>query len=155
MNLLLRPFKKETGFTLIEVVIMIIVVSIFGSMLVQFMYAGGPAGSGLMRASESIDMVKGGFTLSGIMEKITKDYKKLLSDNAGAPLQSLQSYVENGNNPENTPYYGEYLWETKYIIFDENQIEEADPCTSDCATLKIILKKDEQSISLPALFTRH
>lgn len=137
---------RNKGITLLEVIVVIIVASLFSSILFQFMF------DSLDRSSETVNMVQDSFSLSGIMEKITADYNQLLFDKSNSPLETLETYLENGNDPEKTPYYGEYSWFFKYILFDVSGNEETDPCISDCNILKVTVTNANQTLT--ALFTK-
>ena len=112
-------YENETGFTLIEIILTIIVGGILAALVVQFM------GTSMVRSTEPVSMVQEAFLLSGIMEKITADYTKLLAEDSSA---------------------------TKFLTFDASGVEETNPCTSDCKILKVTITKGGQTVT--ALFTR-
>lgn len=136
--------ENEKGFTLLEIIITLTVAAIMGAMLVQFM------GTSMIRSAKPIVMVQQGFSLNEVIEKMTADYKKLLAQD-NTPIATFKSYVESGNNPNSTPYYGDYTWQTKYVSFDGSGNENQSPCTANCKTLKVTITIADQNLT--ALFT--
>ena len=132
----------KNGFTLIEIIFSILIVSFFATILVNL------TDTNVKRSGKVLNMVQDGFSFAEIMEKITADYNKLLKDNSDDPIAALKNYVEIGNVEGNTPYYGDYTFETDYIIFDG--YDEALGTTGD-NTLKIKIFYKNQSVT--ALFT--
>ena len=106
--------SKSSGFTLLEVIIALIVGSILGAILLEFL------GQTVHKSFEPIKMAQGSMELTAIVEKMTADYKKrlLLSEN---PLVDFKSDIEN-----NTGNYGDYTWSTSWITFDGNGNETQD-----------------------------
>ncbi|MBW1821374.1 MAG: prepilin-type N-terminal cleavage/methylation domain-containing protein, partial [Deltaproteobacteria bacterium] len=102
---------NNQGFTLLEVVITLIVGSILGAILVQFM------GTSMKNSFEPVLMVQNGYGGHEIMEKMNSDYKMRLLTSTVDPLYDFKSDVENGNVIGNVPYFGNYAWVTKYITF--------------------------------------
>ena len=68
---------KPGGFTLLEVIIALIVGSILGAILLEFL------GQTVYKSFEPVKMAQGSMELTAIVEKMTADYKKqlLLSNN--------------------------------------------------------------------------
>ena len=137
---------KNKGFTLLEVVITLIVGSILGAILVQFM------GTSMKNSFEPVIMVQNGNGVNEIMEKLNSDYKMRLMTSTGDPLEDFKGAVEAGNLPASAPYYfGEYGWATKYITFiggAEDAIEDA----TELRVLKVTITYGGQSLT--ALFTK-
>lgn len=146
MTALPRPQRQADGFTLLEIIFALVIASLLGTMLFETM------NTALRRSSEPVVMVRQGYDLMGIMERIQADYNYLLNDNAAASLGTLKTRVENGNNAANTPYYGNYTWQTKYISFNAagNEKEPAD--TVDLNMLKVTITRADQTLT--ALFIR-
>jgi len=118
---------NNQGFTLLEVVITLIVGSILGAILVQFM------GTSMKNSFEPVIMVQNGYGGHEIMEKMNSDYKMRLLTSTVDPLYDFKNDVENGNVIGNVPYFGNYAWVTKYITFDVvTNVEDAavDPAPS-------------------------
>jgi len=136
---------KNHGFTLLEVVITLIVGSILGAILVQFM------GTSMKNSFEPVIMVQNGYGGHEIIEKMNSDYKMRLLTSAVDPLFDFKNDVENGNVIGNVPYFGEYAWTTKYITFTgdvEDTLEDA----TELRVLKVTITHGGQSLT--ALFTR-
>ena len=139
-------FTKNMGFTLLEVVITLIVGSILGAILVQFM------GTSMKNSFEPVIMVQNGNGAYEIMEKMNSDYKMRLLTSTVDPLYDFKNDVENGNVIGNVPYFGEYAWTTKYITFTGGTEDAAhDPAPSP-DVLKVTITHGGQS--LMALFTK-
>ena len=79
---------KSSGFTLLEVIIALIVGSILGAILLEFL------GQTVYKSFEPIKMAQGNMELTAIVEKMHADYKKrlLLSDD---PLVDFKEDIEN------------------------------------------------------------
>ena len=131
------------GFSLIEIIVALIIASLFGTIFIQYM------GSSLTKSSEPIVMVQEGFSLNQVMENITADYKKLLVVDSN-PLAAFKNNVENGNDSDNDPYYGEYAVTTDYIIFNSG-VEETDTSGNNLV-LRVMISSNNQSLT--ALFTK-
>jgi prepilin-type N-terminal cleavage/methylation domain-containing protein len=133
----------QKGFTFLEVIITLVVAAILGTVLVEFM------GTSLKRSAEPIVMVQEGFSLTEVMEKMTAHYKYLLATDS-TPLTSFKNDIENGIDPENTPYFGDYLIQSAYITFVGGN--ESPDTEGENSILKVIIKKGDQSLA--ALFTK-
>jgi len=139
---------KNQGFTLLEVVITLIVGSILGAILVQFM------GTSMKNSFEPVIMVQDGCGVYEIMEKLNSDYKMRLMTSTDNPLDDFKTDVENGWNIANTPYFGSYTVVTKYITFNiVSNVEEGAPDPApDPDVLKVTITHGGQSLT--ALFTK-
>jgi prepilin-type N-terminal cleavage/methylation domain-containing protein len=135
------------GFTLLEVVITLIVGSILGAILVQFM------GTSMKNSFEPVIMVQDSNGVHEIMEKLNSVYKMRLMTSTGNPLDDFRVDVENGMNPPLAPVIGHYTVVTKYITFDVGNMEEAaaDPAPAP-DVLKVTITHGGQSLT--ALFTK-
>ena len=111
MNRLLSISDSKSGFTLLEVIIAMIVASILGAILLEFM------GHTVQKSYEPIEMARENMELNEIVEKMNADYKKrlLLSPE---PLSGFKNDVETGNTVSPLPYYGDYSVTTAWIGFD-------------------------------------
>jgi len=136
--------NKSQGFTLLEVVITLIVGSILGAILVQFM------GTSMQKSFEPVVMVQNNHGVYEIMEKMNADYKMRLLTSTVNPLHDFKTDVEAGNNIANTPFFGEYTWATQYILFDNDDAEIPD--ATQLRILKVTITHGNQSAT--ALFTR-
>jgi predicted phage tail protein len=129
---------QESGLTLLEIVVTFIIAAFLGSMLVEYM------GTSLTRGGESVILIQDGFSLNGVMEKITADYEnEYLNDNYD--FNTLKSNIENGNVVTNTPYYGEYTVQTAYIIFSGGN--EAPDSSGDNNILKVTIGSGNQALT--------
>ncbi len=139
---------KNQGFTLLEVVITLIVGSILGAILVQFM------GTSMKNSFQPVIMVQDGCGVYEIMEKMNSDYKMRLLTSIVNPLDDFKSDVEGGGDILNTPYFGVYSFDTKYITF--NDVTKVEEVTDDPApapdVLKVTITHGGQSLT--ALFTK-
>jgi prepilin-type N-terminal cleavage/methylation domain-containing protein len=149
----LGNFKGQPGgFTLLEVIIALIVGSILGAILLEFL------GQTVHKSFEPIKMAQGSTDLTAIVEKMNTDYKKqmllslrspiLVSD----PLNDFKDAIEN-----NTRKYGDYTVSATWIEFnpsgEPNQfIETADNNPLNHKILKVTVVHGQQEIT--TLFTR-
>jgi len=136
---------KNQGFTLLEVVITLIVGSILGAILVQFM------GTSMKNSFEPVIMVQNSNGVYEIMEKLNSDYKMRLMTSTDDPLDDFRTDVINGRLPLAAPVIGHYTVVTKYITFTggaEDAIEDA----TELRVLKVTITHGGQSLT--ALFTR-
>jgi prepilin-type N-terminal cleavage/methylation domain-containing protein len=135
--------SKPNGFTLFEVIIALIVGSILGAILLEFL------GQTVHKSFVPIKMAQGSMELSAIVEKMTADYKKrlLLSDD---PLVDFKDDIEN-----NTGNYGDYTWSTSWIRFDGsgNEAQDNDPLSPFYhRVLKVTVVRGQHEIT--TLYTR-
>lgn len=139
-----RSNFKNQGFTLLEVVITLIVGSILGAILVQFM------GTSMKNSFEPVIMVQNGYGGHEIMEKLNSVYKMRLMTSTGDPLDDFRTDVINGRLPLIAPVIGHYTETTNYIVFDNNGDEVSD--NTQLRILKVTITHGGQSLT--ALFTR-
>jgi len=131
------------GFTLLEVIIALIVGSILGAILLEFL------GQTVYKSFEPIKMAQGNMELTAIVEKMHADYKKrlLLSND---PLVDLKDDIEN-----NTGNYGDYTWSTSWVTFDGsgNEAQDNDPLSPFYhRVLKVTVVRGQHEIT--TLYTR-
>ncbi len=139
-----RSNFKNQGFTLLEVVITLIVGSILGAILVQFM------GTSMKNSFEPVIMVQNGYGGHEIMEKLNSVYKMRLMTSTGDPLDDFRTDVINGRLPLIAPVIGHYTAAMNYIVFDNNGDEVSD--NIQLRILKVTITHGGQSLT--ALFTR-
>ena len=139
-----RSNFKNQGFTLLEVVITLIVGSILGAILVQFM------GTSMKSSFEPVIMVQNSNGVHEIMEKLNSDYKMRLMTSTGDPLADFRTDVINGMLPPIAPVIGHYTETTNYIVFDNNGDEVPD--NTQLRILKVTITHGRQSLT--ALFTK-
>jgi len=133
-------YENETGFTLIEIILTIIVGGILAALVVQFM------GTSMVRSTEPVTMVQEAFSLSGIMEKITADYKDLLETDP-TPLATLKTSVGGEGTSQDNKYGKYWVDHNHYITFDGSGNEVA----GGNNILKVTITKANQTLT--ALFT--
>ncbi|MEI7636485.1 MAG: type II secretion system protein [Syntrophus sp. (in: bacteria)] len=147
-----KRMKKNSGFTLLEVIVTLIVASILGTMLVTFM------GSTMTGSVQPLLRVQNANTVSQVVENITADYNKLNSDDIGnnttIALSTLKTNVQNGNISTNTPYYGAYaIVYNDYVILNSNGTTAPIADTSgNNRTLRVCIKQGSQTLT--TLFTK-
>ena len=134
---------KNQGFTLLEVVITLIVGSILGAILVQFM------GTSMKNSFEPVIMVQNGYGGHEIMEKLNSVYKMRLMTSTDDPLGDFKTDVDNGMLPLVDPVIGHYSATTGYIEFIGG-VEAPD--TTEPRILKVQITHGSQSLT--ALFTK-
>ncbi len=141
---MIRPdniFKTSAGFTMIEIILLIILSALFGTLLFQF------TGTSVTRSGEEVVLVQEGCELTGIMEQMTADYDELIkADPEGFSLDDFKTNIDN-----NTPGYGTYTSTTAYIKFDSSNDEISDQ-SDDKNLLKVTITKGSQSLT--ALFSK-
>jgi len=150
----------QSGFTLIEVIVTIIVSAILAVMLAQIMRGHS------WRSFWPMVKLDQGLALREVMEKISADHRHLIISDP-TPLVTLQSRINNGGTPPNGYWSGQPY--AADISVDDNYCLELD---SDSAPtpgertiqqicrhlpgqdfiLKVTLSYEEQSLT--ALFTR-
>jgi len=119
------------GFTLIEIIVTILIVALFGAMMIVFL------SDSMVKSSESVTRLEKIPDLNRVMVNMISDYKKTLP-----PLSTLQANI-------NSNYYpGTYtVVENKFIQFDGSYTEIAGGST----ILKVTIKNN-QGETLTALF---
>lgn len=132
---------KQSGFTLIEIIITIIVFAILGT--ISFTYLG----TSFTQSSMPIHRLKKTFELQQVMESITSDYKFDYTSN----LIGLPAKIGNeGTNQSND--YGQYTVVNnrfiKFVNYAEAPIDTGDPQN----ILKVSIKNDLGEI-LTVLFS--
>ncbi len=136
---------KNAGFTILEVVVTLIVASILGAILMEFM------GTNVQKSYEPVFMAQHNLGVNEIIEKMNTDYKRqlLLSP---TPLQDFRTNVINGNIITSDPYFGDYSIATSWIRFNAGTgNEEVDP-SPDPRVLKITVTHNNRAVT--ALFTK-
>ncbi len=144
---MIRPdniFKTRDGFTIIEIILLILLSALFGTMLFQF------AGTSVTRSGEEVVLVQEGYELIGIMEQMAADYDELDLSN-DTHLSIFETAILGGNNSSNDPYYGDYEITTAYIQFSGGGVEEPDS-SGENNLLKVTITKGSQSLT--ALFSK-
>lgn len=140
MRKIIIKIHNDRGFTLLEIIITFILAAVVGSMLVEYM------GTSLKRGGEAVVMVQDGFSLNSVMEKITADYEDEYK-NGSYSFAAFKDNIEKGNIITNTPYYGNYTIDTRYITFDGGGVEIKDT-SGDNNLLKVTITANNQSLTV-------
>jgi prepilin-type N-terminal cleavage/methylation domain-containing protein len=132
--------KRQAGFTLLEVVVTLIVASILGVILLEFM------GTTVQESYRPIYMTQDSMDVNQIMERMNATYKErlLLRED---PLAVFKADVEGGNNISNQPYYyGDYTVQADWIRFDSNGDQVPD-VSGDNRILKVKVTRNNRSVT--------
>ena len=135
---------KNAGFTLLEVVITLIVASILGGILVEFM------GQNVQQSHEPVYMAQHSLGVNEIIEKMNSDYKRQLLISP-TPLQDFRTDVLNGHISSNDPYFGDYTVVTNWIRFNASTGDEEADASPDPKILKITVTHNNRVVT--ALYT--
>ncbi|KPJ76748.1 MAG: hypothetical protein AMJ54_10435 [Deltaproteobacteria bacterium SG8_13] len=137
--------RNNTGFTILEVVVTLIVASILGGILMEFM------GTNVQKSYEPVFMAQNSLGANQIIEKMNSDYKRqlLLSP---TPLQDFRTHVINGNISTNDPYFGDYSVATNWIRFNASTGDEEPDPSPDPNVLKVTVTHNNRVVT--ALFTK-
>ncbi len=140
MKTFFPKMKSRRGFTLIEVIVTLIVASIMGAMLVQFL------GTGFLRSADPIIRTDDVGRLQNVMDSMTSDYKYLAATRANF-LPEFRTRVQTPN------YYGAgYTVQTaNYVRFDGSNNEAVDG-SGDNRVLKVTITRNNQILT--SLFTK-
>ncbi len=140
---------RQEGFTLIEIIITIILAAILGAMFLQVMETN------VTGSVEPLTRVKDVYALNQVMERITADYRRLLS--ADDTLETLKTTIGTTGDDVASGIYGTYTVQyNEYIKFtgpdsDDMYQEEADDGSGGKRILKVTLSVGDQRLTL--LFT--
>ncbi|MFC1495549.1 type II secretion system protein [Thermodesulfobacteriota bacterium] len=129
------------GFTLIEIIATLLVVSILGTLLFQYF------GESFMRSSKPIERLNQTLILQQVIENINEDYER--SPKTETYIDSiLRINIGNAGTDQDNPYGKYSVVENHFIKFVgelENPITAADPKD----TLKVTLKnKIDESMTI-------
>ena len=125
----------QSGFTIIEIIVTLIVASILGTTLVQFM------GSNLSASAENVSLVQEGLQLHEVMENITRDYRDWIQTSPDDLISVFAAAV-------NAAY-------ADSIVAAETGIIDVDPVPAnddDIEILRVTIADGSQTMM--ALFTR-
>lgn len=152
--------NENSGFTLVEVIVTIIVAAILAVMLAQIMRGH------TWRSRWPMVKLDQGLALQEVMEKISADHRRLIISDP-TPLVTLQDRINNGGNPPEGYWFGHPYGEA--LMVDDSYCLELDPNSAaipgeknlqpTCRHLPgqdLILKVtiSHEGQSLTALFTR-
>ena len=130
---------KNNGFTLIELIIVIIIASIFGTMMYQFVYTAS------VRSPEPIFVLDKSLKLHEIVENITSDYLDNYFADPDSDLNDLRKSIGKKEGKDYNKGYGTYrVHRNRFIRFTANSEEKVKKKDSDYGKL---LKVTIESIS--------
>jgi prepilin-type N-terminal cleavage/methylation domain-containing protein len=109
--------NSQSGFTLIEVIVTIIVMGILSAFFIHFM------GTALNDSWQSVELVADEARAEGLMEKIIADYVERINDDD--PDSALVRIVNRESIYEGDAEYGMPVT-MEYIVFDAGGDEQAD-----------------------------
>jgi len=134
--------QRQNGFTLIEVIIVIIMAAILGSMMVSYF------GTSLTQSSTPIHRLQDALELQQVMENITADYRS--GDRSEYDLGVLKTSIRaTGTSQDND--YGIYkVVYNEFIKFEDGNEAVAD--TDAEKILKITIQHEDSSETLTTLF---
>lgn len=130
----------ETGFTLIEVIVTLVIAALFGTMI--FTYFANSLG----RSVTPVIRVQQAFQLQQVMENVIADYRK----NLATDLPGLKSKI-GAENQQMDNGYGKYTVEiNRFVKFNASRSEIDDPAGAEL--LKVAIK-NEAGEELTLLFS--
>lgn len=135
------------GFTMIEVILTITIAAILGTLAIQF------SGSSLSMSAQTVVRIKDSYTLSGVMEKITRDYGTWLEDFPAAPISEFETAVKADYGTSTSPTTKVYVDKDKTGT-DSSYFVDSDPNTGDVTIDLLHLTLTDGTQSLVALFTK-
>jgi len=135
-------WNTSQGFTLIEVIITIVIASILGTVIYQYM------GSSLVRSSEPIFRLQKSFGLHKVAENITADYNKNYRDD----LPGLRTKIGEVSSTPKSNIYGDYsVVYNDYVqdlVANSNNSPGAETDPTKQKLLKVTIKNDENTITM-------
>ena len=147
-----RKDRAQSGFTLLEVIVTIMIAAIMGVFFAQFV------GTSVIHSTDPVYRLQNLSGATHIMEYMSADYKRLAATQSNF-LTIFKDYVTYGNTStkpegfEGYPYYGSYeIVANKYVRFNASRVEEDDPDQLTGRMLKVTIRRGDQTVT--ALFTR-
>lgn len=141
--------NSQEGFTLIEIIVTIIVAAILGAMFLQVMETN------VTGSVEPLTRVEDVYDLNQVIERITADYKRLLSEEN--TLETIKATIGTTGTDVTSGVYGTYSVQyNEYIKFtgpdgEGMYQEEADDGSGGNRILKVTLSLGDQQLT--SLFT--
>ena len=154
------PHKKnQSGFTLLEIVIALVVTAILSALMLQAM------GTNVQRSATPLFNVSNSLSLQTVMENITADYKRLFVEDT-TPMTTFLSYLNDNNSNDDGRYWtpaATFSASTTGISFSSDIGGECthsggcfaeSPCTENCSIYKVTITQNSSGRNLSALFTQ-
>jgi prepilin-type N-terminal cleavage/methylation domain-containing protein len=136
--------RCHRAFTLLEVIVALIVVSIVAAMMIPFL------GTAVTRSVDSVISAQNHATLNQVMENITADFKGLYVTDS-TPLATLKTNVGAEGSDMNNAYGVYHVITSHYISFPSgSSVTEAADASGNVLKVKI----SYQGYALTALFTK-
>lgn len=135
--------KSEAGFTLLEVIAVIVLSAVFGTMLVQFMETS------ITQSAIPVIRTQDHYALTAVTDKITAVYRKLMaqSSQSSHALAAFKNLIDGGSLMDEN----KYTWQTEYIAFDATDNEKSE--SEGDKVLKVTLTHKRDNQTLVTLFT--
>jgi len=147
-----RTGRGQSGFTLLEVIVTIVIAAIMGVFFAQFV------GTSVIHSADPVLRVQNLSGATHIMEYMTADYKRLAATQSNflAIFKDCVAYGNTTTKPEGYegfPDYGSYeILCNKYVRFNVSRVEEDDPDQLSGRVLKVTIRRGDQAVT--AMFTR-
>lgn len=141
--------NSQKGFTLVEMIVTIIVTAILGAMFLQVMETN------VTGSVEPLTRVEDVYNLNQVMERITADYRRLISEHD--TLEAIKTTIGTTGTDVTNGVYGTYTVQyNEYIKFTgpdiEGSYQEAiDDGSGGNRVLKVTLSVGDQRLT--SLFT--
>ena len=136
--------ENQSGFTLIEVIAVIVITAVMGAILFQYF------GTSLTQSSVPIDRLKKAFQLQKALENITEDYESSSKSTTYLDSTLRINIGAEGTDQDNT--YGKYHVVTNHFIKFVTQTEALATGGDPKETLKVTIRNDVDE-TLTVLFT--
>jgi prepilin-type N-terminal cleavage/methylation domain-containing protein len=135
--------ESNSGFTLLEVIAVIVLSAVFGTMLVQFM------GTSITQSAIPLSRTRDHYSLTAVTDKITAVYRKLMVQysKSSDALGAFKNLIDDGSLLDGN----KYTWQTKYIAFDATDTEKS--ASEGNKVLKVTLTNKRDNQTIVTLFT--
>ena len=141
-----RLSGKPNGFTLLEVIISLIVASILGAILLEFM------GQTVHKSFVPVKMAQNSMELTGVVECLTANYRKQMMASLPASVSTTDPLDQFKNDVEtNTFGCGDYTATTSWISFAPteaaNVFTEAADNSGEKRVLKVTIVRGQHEVT--------
>lgn len=130
--------ESESGFTLLEVIVVIIISAILGTLLIQFM------GTSMTQSATPVIRTQDRYSLIEVTDKITAVYRKLMTQysKSSDALIAFKNLIDGGSLMDGN----KYTWQTKYIAFDATGKEKTTSEGDKILKFTLTNKRDNQTV---------